>query len=237
MDKKYKNLILILAVILTIVLVLIIVLSKKKEETSLTYGGWGTDIYTGFYRPQQGGWSELIIKDEEGKESLQRSIYLGEATIEGILSYGVEVDANVLDNKGAILQIWYDENSDEIIKMVSKMKQGKEVTCVSANLMGLIFPAFKDYLPSVFTPLKYSSLNDYTYGTYTTESGKTIRVAKFIDEYQTEIWVSSEVPFGIVKGVHLPTNTTVVRLRDFGLSGATPVISKTEMMSCTAGAL
>lgn len=237
MNKKYKNLIFILAIILIIILVLIIVFSKKKEEAILTYGGWETNIYTGFYRPQEGGWAELIIKDEEGKESLQRSIYLGETTIEGVLSYGVEVDANLWDNKGVILQIWYDESSDEIVKMVSKMKQGKEVTCVSANLMELIFPAFKDYLPSVFTPPKYSSVNDYNYGTYTTESGKTVQVAKFIDEYQTEIWVSSEVPFGIVKGVYLPTKTTVVRLRDFGLSGAKPVISKTEMMNCIAGAL
>jgi len=232
MNKKYKNLIIILGVILIVVLVLIIILSDKDKKTELTYGGWETNIYTGFRRPQQGAWSELIIKDEEGKESLQRSIYLGQTTIDGVLAYGVEVDADVWNDKGSVLQIWYDESSDEIIKMVSKMKQGEETTCVSAGLMELIFPQFKDYLPSVFTPHKYSSMNDYTYGTYTTESGKTIQVAKFVDEYQTEIWLSSEVPFGVVKGVYLPTKTTVVRLRDFALSGGTPVISKTEMINC-----
>ena len=235
MNKKYKSLIIVLLVILLIALVFIIILSNKKEEVDLTYGGWESSIYTGFHRPQQGGWSELVIIDEEGKQSLQRSIYLGQANIEGVLAYGVETDANVLNNTGSILQVWYDENTDEIIKMVSKGKQEEDVICVSKSLMELIMPNFEAYLPSVFTPDKYHSMIDYTYGTFTTETGKTVQVAKFIDEYQTEIWVSSEVPFGVVKGVFLPDNLTVVNLRDFGLSGATPVISLSEMTNCKAG--
>jgi hypothetical protein len=235
MNKKYKSLIIVLLVILLIALVFIIILSNKKEEVDLTYGGWESSIYTGFHRPQQGGWSELVIIDEEGKQNLQRSVYLGQANIEGVLAYGVETDANVLNNKGSILQVWYDENSDEIIKMVSKGKQEEDVICVSKSLMELIMPNFEAYLPSVFTPDKYHSMIDYTYGTFTTETGKTIQVAKFIDEYQTEIWVSSEVPFGVVKGVFLPDNLTVVNLRDFSLSGAAPVISLSEMTNCKAG--
>jgi len=234
MNKKYRNLIIVLAILL-IALVAIIILSNRREEVDLTYGGWESGIYTGFHRPQQGGWSELIIVDEEGRQSLQRSIYLGQANIEGVLAYGVETDSNVLDNSGSILQVWYDENSDEIIKMVSKNKQGEDVICVSQSLMELIMPGFEAYLPSVFTPDKYHSMIDYTYGTFTTETGKTVQVAKFIDEYQTEIWVSSEVPFGVVRGVFLPTNLTVVNLRDFNLSGRTPVISLSETMNCKVG--
>ncbi len=30
---------------------------------------------------------------------------------------------------------------------------------------------------------------------YTTETGKTVQVAKFVDTYKTEIWLSSGVPF------------------------------------------
>jgi len=83
MNKKYKSLIIVLLVILLIALVFIIILSNKKEEVDLTYGGWESSIYTGFHRPQQGGWSELVIIDEEGKQNLQRSVYLGQANIEG----------------------------------------------------------------------------------------------------------------------------------------------------------
>jgi len=234
MNKKYRNLIIIL-VILLIALVFIIILSNKKEQVDLTYGGWESSVYTGFHRPNQGGWSELIIVDEEGNQNLQRSIYLGQAKIDGVLAYGVETDPDVLNNSGSILQVWYDENSDEIIKMVSKNKQEEDVICVSQSLMELIMPGFETYLPSVFTPDKYHSLIDYTYDTFMTETGKTIQIAKFVDEYQTEIWVSSEVPFGVVKGVFLPTNVTVVNLRDFSLSGATPLISLSEMMNCKAG--
>jgi hypothetical protein len=236
MNKKYKSLIIILLAILLIALVFIIILSNRKEEVDLTYGGWESNIYTGFHRPQQGGWSELVIIDEEGKQNLQRAIYLGQANVDGVLAYGVETDSNVLDNTGSILQVWYAENSDEIIRMVSKDKQGDNVVCVSKSLMELIVPGFEVYLPSVFTPDKYHSMIDYAYGTFTTETGRTVQVAKFIDEYQTEIWVSSEVPFGVVRGVFLPTNVTVVNLRDFSLSGGTPKISLSEMMNCKTGA-
>jgi len=230
MNTKYKKLIIILGVIILVVLALIIFSNRKKVD--LTYGGWESIVYTGFLKPQKGAWSELVIIDGEGNKSLQRSIYLGEKTIEGVRAYGVETDPNVLDNAGSVLQVWYEYSTDEIIKIANKVKKEKEVTCINAPLLETLFPTLKTYLPTIVTPDKYSSINKYTYGAFTTETNKTIQVAKFIDTYETEIWLSSEVPFGVIKGVFVPTNKTIVYLRDFGLSGASPIISETQIINC-----
>jgi len=232
MNQKYKKLIIVLAVILLVALVFILILSNKRKEVDLTYGGWESSIYTGFLKPQKGAWSELVIIDGEGNESSQRSIYLGEKTVEGIRAYGVETDPNVLDNAGSVLQVWYEYNTDEIIKIANRAKKEEGITCINAPLLETLFPTLKAYLPTIVTPDKYSSMNKYTYGTFTTETNKTIQVAKFIDTHETEIWLSSEVPFGVIKGVFMPTNKTIVHLRDFGLSGASPIISEIQINNC-----
>jgi len=232
MNQKHKKLIIILAVILLVTLAFILILSNKKKEVDLTYGGWESSVYIGFLKPQKGAWSELVIIDGEDKESLQRSIYLGENTVEGVRAYGVETDPNVLDDAGSVLQVWYEYSTDEIIKIASKEKREKEVICINVPLLETLFPTLKAYLPTIVTPDKYSSMNEYTYGTFTIETNKNIQVAKFIDTHETEIWLSSEVPFGVIKGVFVPTNKTIVYLRDFGLSGASPIISEIQMTNC-----
>ncbi len=232
MNKKiYKTLIILLSGVFLIILVLKVILPDRNNY-DLSYG-WGSDIYTGFLKPKQGAWSEIVFINQGGKESLQQSVYLGEKTIEGVLTYGIEIDSNVSNNTNAILQIWLDKKSDKAIKIVSKLKGKNEVVCVDESLMKLLVPSFESFLPAAFTPVKYSSINQYTYGTFTTETKKTIQVAKFIDENKTEIWISSEVPFGIIKAVDTENNKVVVYLRDFGLAGAKPKISETEMINCT----
>lgn len=234
MNTKYKKLIIILAVVLLIALVFIIILSNRKEKMNLAYGGWESSVYTGFLKPKKGAWSELVIIDEKGNKNLQRSIYLGESTMDGVRVYGVETDPNVFDSKGSVLQVWYEYSTDEIFKIASRAKKSGEVVCINVPLMKTLFPSLEGYLPTIVTPSKYSSINKYTYGDFTTETNKTVQVAKFIDEYETEIWLSSEVPFGIVKGVFIPTNQTVVYLRDFGLFGAVPIISEAQVANCVS---
>ncbi len=229
MNPKYKKIIIILASALLIGLLLFVFFFSKRDKIKL---GWDSDIYTGFLLPEKGAWSELIVYDEEGNESLQRSIYLGESSLEGVRIYGVETDPNVYNSSGSVLQVWYDYTNDEIVKMASKEKQGQDIICVNVPLMETLFPTLTAYLPTVVTPDKYSSINRYTYDTYTTETGKTIQTAKFVDDYETEIWLSTEIPFGIVKGVYLPNNLIVAYLRDFGLFGATPLISETQAINC-----
>jgi hypothetical protein len=229
MNKKiYKILIILIGGVFLIALVLKVVLPDKNN-----YDPWKSDIYTGFLKLKQGAWSEIMFIDQGGKESLQRSVYLGEKVIDGVLTYGIEIDSNVSDNTKAILQVWLDKKSDKAVKIVSKLKGKNEVVCVDESLMKLLVPSFESFLPAAFTPVKYSSINQYTYGTFTTETQKTIQVAKFIDENKTEIWISSEVPFGIIKAVNTENNKVVAYLRDFGLTGAKPKISEVEMINCT----
>jgi len=228
--KIYKTIIILISGIFLIILVLIVILPNRRNYNP-SYG-WGSDIYTGFLNPKPGAWSEIMFIDQGGKGSLQRSVYLGEKTIEGVLTYGIEIDSNVSGNTNDILQIWLDKKSDKAVKIVSKSKKNNEVVCVNESFMKLLVPSFESFLPAAFTPARYSSMNQYTYGTFTTETGKTIQIAKFVDENKTEIWVSSEVPFGIIKAVNTENNKVVAYLRDFGLTGAKSKISETEMTNC-----
>jgi len=231
MDKKiYKSLIILFSIVLLIILVIIIIQRNKVNITP--FSEWGSDVYTGFLRPEQGAWSEVVFVDQEGKKSLQRSVYLGEKVIDNVLAYGIEIDSNVSDNTNSILQVWLDKKLGKAVKIVSKSKIENEVVCVDKSFMKLLVPSFEAFLPAAFTPVRYSSINQYTYGTFTTETGKTIQVAKFIDENNMEIWVSSEVPFGIIKVVNTENNNTVAYLRDFNLAEAKPKISETEMINC-----
>jgi len=232
MNKKiYKNLIILFSVAFLIILVFLVILPNRNRH-DLSFG-WGSDIYTGFLKPKQGAWSEIVFIDQEGKKSLQRSVYLGEKVIGEVLAYGIEIDSNVSNNTNSILQIWLDKKLDKAVKIVSKSKIKNEVVCVDESFMKLLVPSFEAFLPAAFTPVRYSSINQYTYGTFTTETEKTIQVAKFVDENNMEIWLSSEVPFGIIKAVNTENNKVVAYLRDFDLAGAKPKISETEMINCT----
>jgi len=236
MNKKtYKNLIT-LSVGLALILILIIVLlARNKDDFSRETG-----IYTGFLKPGQGAWSETIFIDQDNNvESLRKSIYLGEKIIDNIPAYGIEMELIVSNDKSAITQIWLDKKLNETVKIASKLKGKDEVVCISNSLMEALIPSFSssfDFLfPTVKTPVKYGSgniNNKYTYGTFMTETGKTIQIAKFVDENNLEIWVSSEVPFGIVKVADTKSNKIISYLRDFGLTGAKPKISETEMINC-----
>ncbi len=231
MNKKiYKNPIVLFGAALLIILLLVVILpNRNKHDLSF---GWESDIYTGFLKLEQGAWSEVVFIDQEGKKSLQRAVYLGEKIIGDVLVYGIEIDSNVSDNTNSILQVWLDKRLDKSMKIVSKSKMNNEVVCVEESFMRMIVPSFEAFLPAVFTPLRYSSINQYTYGIFTTETQKTIQVAKFIDENKTEMWVSSEVPFGIIKAVNTENNKVIAYLRDFALSGAKPKISEAEMINC-----
>ena len=84
--------------------------------------------------------------------------------------------------------------------------------------------------PETETPSEYSPDLATSYGTYRVPgNGQTVDVAKFTSE-GVETWVSSEVPFGMVKVIDSGTET--MSLVNFGLSGAARDISKAEMENC-----
>ena len=225
--KTYKNL-LIIGLTIMAVTVILFVKSKIDVSTIPTDGG----AYSGFLKPEQGAWSEMVFIDEENIENLQRSVYLGEKIIDNIPAYGVEMELIVSSDKSAITQVWLDNKSDKTIKIASKLKGKDEVVCVDDTLMKILIPSFDSLLPAVKTPVKYGSTNKYTYSTFTTKTGKTIQIAKFVDENNIEIWMSSEVPFGIVKVVDNKTGKIISYLRDFGLTGARAKISEAEIINC-----
>lgn len=233
MNKKTsRNLIIIGLAIIAIIAVLFV---RSRINVPIEEGP-----YTGFLKPGQGAWSETIFIDQDNNvESLRKSIYLGEKIIDNIPAYGIEMELIVSNDKSAITQIWLDEKLNETVKIASKLKGKDEVVCISDSLMEALMPSFGssfDFLfPTVKTPVKYGSgniNNKYTYGTFITETGKTIQIAKFVDENNMEIWISSEVPFGIVKVADTKSNKIISYLRDFGLTGAKPKISETEMINC-----
>jgi len=225
MDKKtYKNLIIIGLAIIAIMAVLFI----RSRINIPTEDG----AYTGFLKPKQGAWSEMVFINEDNVENLQRSVYLGEKIVDNIPTYGVEMELIVSDNKSAITQVWLDNKSNKTVKIVSKLKGKDEVVCVDDILIKILIPSFDSFLPAVKTPVKYGSINEYTYSTFTTKTGKTVQIAKFIDGNDMERWISSEVPFGIVKVVDNKTGKTISCLRDFGLAGAKARISEAEMINC-----
>jgi len=219
MNKKiYKSLIIIGLAIIAIVAILFI---RNRGDQG---------IYTGFLKPKAGAWSELM----NGAEDLQRLVYLGEKNIHNIPAYGVEIESIVSGNKSAVTQIWRDKESNEIVEIVSKLKGKDEVICIDDSLMKIFIPSFDSSLPSIITPEKYNPNNKYTYITFTTNTGKTVQAAKFINENNMEIWLSSEVPFGIVKIIDRNSESGEIMawLQDFGLSGAEAKISESEMLNC-----
>ena len=115
---------------------------------------------------------------------------------------------------------------------MSKLKGKNEVVCIDESLIKILIPSFNSLLPAVKTPVKYDSSNEYIYDTFTTKSGKKIPAAKFVDENNVEIWISSEVPFGIVKMTDNTTGKIASYLNDYGFTGDEPKISEFEMMNC-----
>jgi len=222
MNKKtYKNLI-ILSVGLALVLMIVLFARDRSNQ----------NIYTGFLKPAEGAWSEIM----NGAEQSQKMVYLGEKVVHNVRAYGIEIESIVSENESAITQIWRDKESNEIVEIVAKLKGQNETICVDASLMGILIPSFDTLIPVIETPEKYDSKNEYTYDTFTTKTGKIIQVAKFIDENNMEIWLSSEVPFGIVKIIdwieETETGEVMTWLQDFELSGGKQKISENEMLNC-----
>lgn len=219
MNKKiYKSLIIIGLAIIAIVAIL---LARSRDNQG---------IYSGFLKPEKGAWSEIM----NGAEDLQRLVYLGEKNIHNIPAYGIEIESIVSGDKSAVTQVWRDKDTNEIVEIVSKLKGEDEVICIDDSLMRIFMPSFDLSLPAIKTPVEYSLNNKYTYDVFTTKTGKTIQIAKFIDENNMEIWLSSEVPFGIVKIIDRNSESGEIMawLQDFDLSGAEAKISESEMLNC-----
>ncbi len=174
--------------------------------------------YTGFMAPAAGQWAEYVTSTE-GEESNHKMELIGQDTVEGKTCTGFEM--TVPGEEETIMQIWTETATGQAVKYV--MKMGDQVLCIN---VGQGFEPPKTETPGTYEP----NLPDITYETYTTPTGKTVNVAIFAIG-GGETWVSSQVPFGMVKVVDASEETTMY-LYDFGTTGAQRDISKAEMEDC-----
>jgi hypothetical protein len=173
--------------------------------------------YTGFIAPAEGQWVEYVISTN-GEESHQKMEYIGQDTVNGKTCTGFEM--TISGQEETIMQIWTETATGQAVKYVVKMED--QVICMNINQ--------SPQPPETETPSGYDpNLPNISYGTYTTPTGKTVNVAKFATE--SEVWVSSQVPFGTVQVIDDSGETTMY-LYDFGTTGAQRDISKTEMENC-----
>ena len=192
--------------------------------TTVTVTGESLEkVYQGFKSVEKGDWAEWTYYSD-GEKMTVKYIFAGRETLNGKEVYGLEFSAEMQGQKG-IFQVWYYEDTGEVAKYVLKTPQG--IFCLTPTQYK---PS--DVEPTTETPDEYEPENivkyNYEIGTYTTKSGKTISVVKIIKGNE-EFWVSSEVPFGLVKVIR--NGKTVMELDDFG-SGESPVISFDEVKSC-----
>lgn len=185
-------------------------------------GGGAPGAYTGFMSPAEGQWVDYIIASE-GEKYHQKMEYIGQDTVDGKACVGFEMTMTVPQEGETIMQMWADAGNHQLVKYVMKVKD--QVICMDTG-QSPYEP------PETETPGDYDpSLPDISHGTYTVPgSGEMLDVAIFQSSPESEVWVSSQVPFGMVKVVD--SGTTVMYLYNFGTSGAERDISKAEMESC-----
>lgn len=201
--------------------VIVVVVALLLAITLLPACDDGTSSgYTGFMAPAAGQWAEYVTSTE-GEESHYKMEFIGQDTVDGKTCTGFEM--TVSGEEETIMQIWTETATGQAVKYV--MKTGDQVMCMDVGGESPYEP------PETETPGAYEpNLPDITYGTYTTPTGKTVNVAIFAIG-GGETWVSSQVPFGMVKVVNASEETTMY-LYDFGTTGAQRDISKAEMEDC-----
>jgi hypothetical protein len=198
-------------IVVVVALLLAITLLPSCHDTS--------SVYTGFMTAAAGQWAEYVMPGN-GEEFHQKMEYIGQDTVDGKTCTGFEI--TISGQEETIMQIWTEVATGQAVKYV--MKMGDQVYCMSVSQ--------SPEPPETETPDEFDpSLPDVSYGTYTTPTGKTVNVAKFAID-GVEEWVSSQIPFGIVKIIASGGETTMY-LYDFGMTGAHRDISKTEMENCT----
>ncbi len=197
----------------------------QASATSSTSPG---TTYTGFMEAEPGQWVEYDISTSSGSIR-QRMEYIGTDSIDGVSANVFEMKSgNGLDSMGSF-QVWVDSSTQKIVKYAGKFQD--KVLCLDVKSFSADVPSpGGDKTPAGYGPTAASS-----YG-YTTPTGKTVPIVKHITE-DVEVWVSSEMPFGIVKTVDLKTGKDIMSVYDYGLSGAKRTITKQELQSCeTVGA-
>ncbi|WP_457568118.1 hypothetical protein [Desulfurobacterium sp.] len=178
--------------------------------------------YSGFKTLKKGDWSEYVLV-QNGKKGTLTYIYSGKTKINGRTISIVEFSGTYGNMRGTV-QMWLDEK-DQPVKTIIKTANGQLMCFRGSSGMG----PQTDENPHTKTPEEFKPTKpEIRFGTYKTPTGKVIPVAIFKTE-TGETWVSSTVPFGIVKQIE--NGKTTMYLRDFG-TGKKPKISPDEAKNC-----
>ncbi len=213
---------------------------NEKPKTPANTQQQGTinnlkNIYTGFPKIKKGEWSEWVTYFKNGKTGHQVVIYRGEKTLNGQQVYGVEVDSTMEDGTHPVILVWFKKGTSDIVKIVSKGFNGSsKVFCVTKEQVEAIMPDFASQVPSPDTPEEYKpNQPGISYGEYTTPTGKKVKVAK-IKTTKGVSWVSSQVPFGIVKIIDIENGREREEgyLYDFGKDGKQFKLTSQEEDNC-----
>ncbi len=174
--------------------------------------------YSGFMPLKTGEWAKYKIITQKGTNTLLLK-FLGTKSYKGVKVNIVEMVMGDIIN-----QIWSAVGDDRIIKkMITKTPQG--IVCMSEEMVGKQEePLYHTRTPKEYAPQKPK----IRFGHYILPNGKKLDVAIFPTK-EGEVWVSSEVPFGIV--LVKEDGKTVMKLIDFG-KGAKPSIPLQELQEC-----
>lgn len=184
--------------------------------------------YMGFKTPEVGEWAVVVYHNPDGSDMEQKMIYLGETQMQGKTAEGIEIQMKLPQDNGInATQVWIGKKDRDTLKYV--MSMNGQLMCVTDQSMGMV-PEMQESPPSAETPEAYDPAKHPAFKseTYTTPTGKKVHAAVY-KEGTREVWVSSEIPFGIVKVVD--NGDTIAYLKDFG-KNAKPVISVEQAKAC-----
>ncbi|MBN1543854.1 hypothetical protein JW898_00150 [Candidatus Woesearchaeota archaeon] len=170
--------------------------------------------YSGFMELKAGQWVETVSK-HDGQTIKTRT-----EVIENSPSVAKFQIITEIGGEETVAQFWLDRTKGKPTKYL--IKSGGDVMCLDVSQMpegsvpsdGGSYPADRQGI---------------THGTYSTPTGKEVTVARFTTA-DGEAWVSSNVPFGLVKVVQ--EGRTVMSLYDFGTIGAKSRIEQSDIDSC-----
>ncbi|MGQ9608414.1 MAG: hypothetical protein ACUVWN_03870 [bacterium] len=186
----------------------------EEDEVEKILGEDTSGVYTGFMKMKGGEWAEYTTES-----GIMRNEFIGTDTHNGRKCTVLEIES-IISGEKTISQIWIDLEKGDIILYVQKIQN---------IVYKLDFQSLPKDIPITKgddTPDNYPVSKQIRTDTYKTPTGKEVKVAVFKSTYG-EDWVSSEVPFGIVKSV-AQNGVASIELYDFGTSGAKRDISKDE---------
>ncbi len=172
--------------------------------------------YTGFMDWKPGMWAETVT-NSGGQKMTTRMEIIESDNDKIVFQYTVKAPG---ENVERVSQIWMDKSRRKPLKYVMDIN-GQTVCMDTGEIPEGSTPKDDDTYPPDFPSIKY--------GTYTTPTGKKVNAAIF-GMGGNEAWVSSEVPFGMVKLV--AGGQTLSYLKDFGMSGAKSHFTKSQIENC-----